>query len=431
MGRRFRRSSVLAWLKSQETSAIAVLHRKLCTTLHRFFHSSTVYAQFPWQFAFSSRFVRDKTYKVKVSMNKLLETIWPLEPHTAKKHEILQRYFQAWLPILAQYNPRLLYIDAFAGPGEYSNGEDGSPVIILKAARDHVIPFKSELVCLFIESDEDRHLHLVQVLDHISPTLPANVQFRPLLGTFSDQLREIFTNMEEQRKRRAPTLAFVDPFGFSQTPFSAIARLMKYPKTEVLVNFMYEEINRFLSFPGFAALFDAQFGTPEWREAVKISDPLERLRAIHDLYLGQLKTVAKYVRAFLMVNKSNIPDYFLFFATNSMEGLEAMKRSMWKVDPSGEFQFSDFTDASKQIPLFNPEPDFQSLRESIAHQFRRTELRVEVLTDWVVTDTPYLRTHIKKQVLTPMEKEGAVRVVKPNPDRRPYTYPDGTILKFS
>jgi three-Cys-motif partner protein len=100
-------------------------------------------------------------------MTKPIETIWPIEPHTAKKHEILRRYFQAWLPILAQHNPRLLYIDAFAGPGEYSGGEDGSPVVILKAARDHVIPFKSELVCLFIESEDDRYQHLVGVLDRI------------------------------------------------------------------------------------------------------------------------------------------------------------------------------------------------------------------------------------------------------------------------
>lgn len=206
---------------------------------------------------------------------------------------------------------------------------------------------------------------------------------------------------------------------------------MKYPKTEVLVNFMYEEINRFLSFPGFAPLFDAQFGTPEWREAVKLTDPLERLIAIHDLYLHQLKKVAKYVRAFLMVNKNNIPDYFLFFATNSIEGLEAMKRSMWKVDPSGEFQFSDFTDASKQILLFDPEPDFQWLRQIITRQFRRTEIAVELLTEWVVTETPFLSTHIKKRVLTPMEKEGVVSVVNPKSGRRPCTYPDGTILKFS
>jgi hypothetical protein len=72
-----------------------------------------------------------------------------------------------------------------------------------------------------------------------------------------------------------------------------------------------------------------------------------------------------------------------------------------------------------------------NLREIITHQFKRTEIAVEVLAEWVVTETPFLSTHIKKQVLTPMEKEGAVSVVKPKPGRRPYTYPDGTTLKFS
>jgi len=49
-------------------------------------------------------------------MTKQLGTVWALEPHTAKKHEILRRYFEAWLPILANSNGRVVYIDGFAGP---------------------------------------------------------------------------------------------------------------------------------------------------------------------------------------------------------------------------------------------------------------------------------------------------------------------------
>ena len=205
---------------------------------------------------------------------------------------------------------------------------------------------------------------------------------------------------------------------------------MRYPKTEVLVNFMYEEINRFLSVPEFAAHFDAQFGTPKWRDAATISDPLERLRAIHRLYLNQLRTVAKYVRAFLMVNKSNTPDYFLFFATDSLDGLEAMKNAMWKVDPAGDFQFSDFTDAQKQLPLFEAEPDYDWLRQLITDEFRHMEIEISVLGDWVVEKTPFLRTHIKKHVLAPLEKEGELTIVSAKTGRRLYTYPDGTILRF-
>lgn len=245
-------------------------------------------------------------------MSKPLGTVWDLEPHTGKKHEILRRYFQAWLPILSQTNGRLLYLDGFAGPGEYSQGEDGSPLVILKAARDHKHKFTSELVCLFVEDRRDRYEHLVGVLKGINPPLPSNIKFHAVNGAFNDQLTQTFTSLEEQKKLLAPTLAFVDPFGFSQTPFSTIAKLMKYPKCEVLVNFMYEEINRFLSLPNLAQHFDLLFGTPEWREAVNISAPDERLRAIHDLYLKQLRKVAKYVRSFQMMNRGNTVDYFLF-----------------------------------------------------------------------------------------------------------------------
>jgi len=364
-------------------------------------------------------------------MSRVKETVWDLEPHTAKKHEILRRYFQAWLPILGQSSPRLLYIDAFAGPGEYSKGEDGSPLVILKAARDHSLKVSSELVCLFIESNDDRYEHLMEVLEREKPSLPANVKFRALHGRFTDQLTEIFAYADEQRKRRAPTLAFVDPFGFSQAPFSALKKLMTYPKSEVFVNFMYEEINRFLSLPQLAEHFDVQFGTPEWREAIKIADPNERLLFIHDLYLKQLRTVARYVRAFLMVNKSNTADYFLFFATKSLEGLEAMKHAMWKVDPAGEFRFSDFTESRNQLPFsFAVEPDYPWLKEIIVHNFRNTEIESRTLGDWVVEKTPFLRTHIKKPVLAPMEKRGELSIVKPKPGRKPFTYPDGTVIKF-
>src|SRR5437016_1710637 len=68
-----------------------------------------------------------------------LPTTWPADPHTLAKHAILQRYLQAWFPILTrqasslahQYKsaPRreILFIDGFAGPGEYTNGKEGSP----------------------------------------------------------------------------------------------------------------------------------------------------------------------------------------------------------------------------------------------------------------------------------------------------------------
>ena len=364
-------------------------------------------------------------------MSKQLGTVWPLEPHTAKKHEILRRYFEAWLPIMTRWNDRVVYIDGFAGPGKYSQGEDGSPVIVLKAARDHDYRFETELVCLFVEDDLDRYEHLNQVLAQIDPPLPANVRFQTIHGKFDEHLTQVFDELQEMKEKMAPTLAFIDPFGFMHTPFSTVAKILKNARCEVLVNFMYEDINRFLKLPEHAVNFDRLFGTTEWREALEKPTPEARRRFIHDLYLEQLRKAAGYARSFEMLNQGNRTDYFLFFASNSLKGLEKMKESMWKVDPSGEFQFSDFTDASAQLSLFKGEPHFAVLRKMITSYFNGKEVGIKQLEDWVVAETPFLRTHIRTSVLTPMEKEGALSVPNPKQGRKSCTYPDGTIVRFS
>lgn len=51
--------------------------------------------------------------------------LWPLEAHTRGKHLVLKNYVNAWLPILGSTRQRILFIDGFAGPGEYAGGEEG------------------------------------------------------------------------------------------------------------------------------------------------------------------------------------------------------------------------------------------------------------------------------------------------------------------
>ena len=63
--------------------------------------------------------------------------LWPLEPHTRGKHLVLKSYLDAWFPIMGSWNGRILFIDGFAGPGEYEGGEEGSPLIALRSLKDH------------------------------------------------------------------------------------------------------------------------------------------------------------------------------------------------------------------------------------------------------------------------------------------------------
>ena len=364
-------------------------------------------------------------------MSKPLSTIWNLDPHTARKHELLRRYFEAWLPIMARWNGRVVYIDGFAGPGRYSMGEDGSPVVVLKAARDHTYPMKSELVCIFVEDDIDRCRHLKGILDELSPTLPSRIKWSVVHGKFDEHLTKTFKIIDTQKEDVAPTLVFIDPFGFSHTPFKTISNILKNSRCEVLVNFMYEEVNRFLSVEKHSDDYDQLFGTTEWRTVINLSGAGQRRKAIHDIYLKQLKTSAQYVHSFEMLNQGNSTDYFLFFATNSLKGLEKMKEAMWKVDDTGSFQFSDHDDARGLMSLFSAHPNLAPLREVISKTFKGQQISIENLRDWLISETEFLPKHLKGPVLAPMEEAGEVTVVNASAKRRRGTFSDGTILKFS
>jgi three-Cys-motif partner protein len=87
---------------------------------------------------------------------------WVCDPHTAAKHRVLERYLQAWWPIMLSVFPRATYIEGFAGPGVYKGGEPGSPIIALRTLRNAVCPNKPvELIfidrepkCLTMLKDE-------------------------------------------------------------------------------------------------------------------------------------------------------------------------------------------------------------------------------------------------------------------------------------
>lgn len=67
------------------------------------------------------------------------ETVWRREDHTEGKHLVLGHYLEAWFPILGMgdRNGRILFIDGFAGPGEYGGGEEGSPVVAMRVLAKH------------------------------------------------------------------------------------------------------------------------------------------------------------------------------------------------------------------------------------------------------------------------------------------------------
>lgn len=369
---------------------------------------------------------------------------WPMDDHTHAKHEILRRYLDAWLPIMSRFNERIVYIDGFAGPGKYTGGESGSPMIAIDAFLKHsYAPMREKgVVFFFIEQDADRCKHLEQLLAQRwqESELPPKATYEVYKGNFDETMTGLLTELEQRQQRLAPTFAFIDPFGYSHTPMQTIKRLMVHPKCEVLITFMYEEINRFITvdYQNKAKQYDALFGTTAWRliedatsQSTARSLPQERKKFIHNLYSEQLRHDggAKYVRSFCMRNKKNTTDYFLFFGTKSTAGLKAMKQAMWKVDPTGTYEFSDYTNPD-QLLLFS-QPDYTILQRMLSKQFSQKTVSVEEIEEYVIVETPFYK--FKTEALKPMEITfpPLIQVQSTDPKRKKGTFAEGkTHVRF-
>jgi hypothetical protein len=155
-------------------------------------------------------------------------------------------------------------------------------------------------------------------------------------------------------------------------------------------------------------------------------EPRVRNRCLHDLYLSQLHTNAKYVRSFEMSNARDVTDYYLFYATNELLGLKKMKEAMWKADESGEFRFSDATDPN-QLILFERAPQLPALRQRLVTKFRGKDASVAEIERYVLVETAFRESHYKG-ILKSLERDGALKAVNQTTTRRAGTFGDPAMV---
>jgi three-Cys-motif partner protein len=369
------------------------------------------------------------------------KVVWEIEPHTRAKHELLRRYLGAWFPILASSgrHKRILFIDGFAGPGVYSGGELGSPLIALNVliGHPHFERWQStEFKFAFVESDANRHSSLESEVETFWKSVPdgkpSNVVVHVVNAEFVAVAKDIISDLSDRNKQLAPTLAFIDPFGWSGVPLTVIRDLLSFDRCEVLFNFMFDAVNRWVADerPGIATHFNDLFGSEE-REHARAAGMSGDVRKafLSALYMHQLQEVAgfDFVRKFEMVDSERgRTAYFLMFGTRHRKGLSVMKDAMWALDPVAGVRFAG--SAGAQEMLFEPEPDFGPLREAIRVRFMGETVSVEDVERFVIDETDYKVTHCKKQVLRPFEESGELECLSPR--KRRFTYPAGVQLRF-
>jgi three-Cys-motif partner protein len=362
-----------------------------------------------------------------------LPVVWPADPHTFAKHAILERYLNAWFPILARRERRsggpsqqVLFIDGFAGPGVYEHGQPGSPVIALRAAIEHKARFPVPIRFLFIEKDEDRLAVLKEQLRHYEGQALESKNLildPPRHGECDSVLTEMLDKLERDHQRFGPALAFLDQFGYSAVSMDLIKRVLAYPRCEVFAYLDYKDMNRWIVDPNKSAGFTRTFGGEEWKRAISLPES-ERRACLLDEYKRALRGRggARYVCSFSMFDSSNSPLYWLLFCTNHWRGLEEMKKAMWTVDKTGGFRFSD-KDCPEQLPLLARTFDQDWLAEELKSRLAGKTVTVAQVREFVLTETPCYQFKRALQILE-TAKDPTIRAVGAPPGRRPGTFPD-------
>jgi len=356
-----------------------------------------------------------------------MDAVWSLEPHTRAKHEILRRYLEAWFPIVKRLNPSgLNYIDGFAGPGIYSRGEEGSPIIAIRTAMEHVLPMP-DISFMFIEKEEDRAERLREVLAERFPELPENITLEVYNDEFGNVIGRILDGFDAEEKVLAPTFTFVDPFGYSGFPLDHLKRLLEPRGSEVLVTFMASRLRRFLD-EVHERTIDELFGSSDWRVARELSGE-QRTQFLLKLYKKELldSTPARHVMTFEMVGRDGNTIYWLIFATKHPKGCQVMKEAMWKVDPTGSYQYYDSAAGVRRFILDEDDPEWaRQAQDEVWNHFRGKQVPVEDIEEFIAPTTYLWR---KRKILVPLEDEGKILEVEGSSRRR--TFPGGCLITFA
>ena len=351
------------------------------------------------------------------------ETIWQAEPHTLAKVAILRGYLTAYFRILGRTasasKDEILYIDGFAGPGEYTNAEDGSPTIAAKAARAAIAQAGAawragDVRCVFVEAKRWIHDHLIGRL----ATLPADprVHTDVRLGKFAEVLARLGAEFPRHLAGGAPLFAFIDPFGATGAPFRAIQQILASPRSEVLINFDVDGIGRIFE-AGEAAASDATltevFGDSKWSdEFSEGADLLQHSREALDMFKRRLRALpnVRYVFSFEMQKTHGRADYHLVFASQHRLGLVKMKEAMKRIAKDGTYEFCDATVGQAQLFRYDePGPWARRMYE----YFKAQTVGPEAVEDFMLNETPFYSSAGK--MMDVLDDAGLIEVVPKRP----------------
>ena len=250
---------------------------------------------------------------------------------TYVKHFFLDRYLERVAHVtLARPNTwdEFVYIDAYSGPwrAQGESSEDTSVHIALTklaAVRSNLarIGRRVRTKALFVERDPRAFSELRHLLSQFPDDAAHSIH-----GDFKDYGQQAARFVGGS----AFSLTFIDPTGWN-VDLQAMRPVLRL-RGEVLINFMYDYVNRILTNPDakIQHQLDSFFGGVGWLEEInsKLAMGSDREMAIVSVYAARLKDIGGFqhvTHTRIMKPQADRTYFYLIYATRHWRGLEEFR----------------------------------------------------------------------------------------------------------
>lgn len=349
------------------------------------------------------------------------------------KHLFLEKYLERVAYNILSFRDEFVYVDGFSGPwkSKADDFDDASFMIAVNQLRKVRSGIKDRLGkdvrirCYFNDNNPVAFVGLKRAVENIH-----DMEIKAVNLNFEDVVADIVEFVE-----RSFSMTFIDPTGWKGFGMQKIQPLLALPG-EVLINFMFDFVNRFLKDPRpeTAATFDHLFGDSAWYREVeqRVVQGDTREDAVLGIYRERLRRAGgfKHVTSTRILNPLSERAYFhLVYGTRHLKGLIEFRRVEKRTVPEQERvrQSAKATSRVKrtgQSDLFDSgehqtgprsyeaerrkrgEIGRASMREVLA---RRGSLRFEELYE-VILEIPLVWESDIKGWLSEMRKAGEIEI---------------------
>lgn len=365
------------------------------------------------------------------------DTIWKAEPHTFAKIDILEAYLVAYFQILGRTRPnqKILCVDGFAGPNQYTNRLSGSPTAALNAANQAIAITGTawragKIHFSFVERDKARYDVLLKGI----PASNSRIHIDTYNTEFTRALPLIKQAVPEPFHSDSPLFVFIDPFGATGAPFQCVAEILNSPCSEVLINLDADGVSRIFAAKQHAnhqANLNEIFGDNSWEAEMNDDQSFNtRCRKVLQLYKERLRTLpgVRYIFEVEMQGMTGTLNYFLVFASKHPLGLMKMKEAMKSIAHNGAYKFADADVGQTALFRFDePEAYHMKLYEAFKGNQVAYDSRNDDVTAFALNHTPFVDA---KPMLRILEGEGMITAVSADSKRKRGTFND-TVNKIS